>query len=120
MGDLLSGGLDSSLVCAIDAIDLKYAKYLLCHALEGLDYLKDFAAKYCSDDIFKPVRTQYTHAQPFTGETLLLREIFEKYYPWQGEIIVDFRMSNKAWEGCSVSDLALEFRQATAAWQGNA
>ena len=43
-------------------------------------------------------------AMPFTKESLLYREIFEKYYPGQAEMIVDFWMPNKEWEGCDVND----------------
>ena len=43
-------------------------------------------------------------AQPFTKESLLYREIFEKYYPGQAQMIADFWMPNKAWEGCDVND----------------
>ena len=43
-------------------------------------------------------------AAPFTKESLLYREIFEKYYPGQGEMIVDFWMPNKSWKGCDVND----------------
>lgn len=46
----------------------------------------------------------YTHAQPFTKESLLYREIFEKYYPGQSDMVVDFWMPNKAWKGCDVND----------------
>ena len=47
---------------------------------------------------------KYTHARPFTKESLLYRDIFEKFYPGQGEMIKDFWMPNKAWEGCDVND----------------
>ena len=47
---------------------------------------------------------KYTHAKPFTKESLLYREIFEKYYKGQSEMIVDFWMPNKQWEGCNVND----------------
>ena len=59
-----------------------------------VDYLKEYAEK----------RAKYTHAQPFTKESLLYREIFEKYYPGQSQMIVDFWMPNKSWEGCNVND----------------
>ena len=36
--------------------------------------------------------------------TLLYREIFEKYYPGQAEMIVDYWMPNKAWPHCDVND----------------
>ena len=44
------------------------------------------------------------HVRPFTKESLLYRDIFEKYYLGQGEMIVDFWMPNKSWAGCDVDD----------------
>ena len=105
----------------------KKGKYLLRHAFEGdwlpeeilwrekaafsdavghsmVDDLKEYAEGYYSDEEFEERRKAFTHAQPFTKESLLYREIFEKYYPGQSEMIVDFWMPNKAWEGCNVSD----------------
>ena len=34
----------------------------------------------------------------------LYREIFEKYYPGQAEMVQDFWMPNKEWAGCDVND----------------
>ncbi len=103
-------------------------KYLLRHAFEGLgylpdsilwrekaafsdavghsmvDYLKEYAETQYTDEEFEEKRQRYVHAQPFTKESLLYREIFEKYYPDQSDMIVDFWMPNKAWEGCNVND----------------
>ena len=102
-------------------------KYLLRHAFEGdylpesilmrekaafsdavghsmVDYLKEYAEKKYSDEEFEIKSAKYTHAKPFTKESLLYREIFEKYYPGQGEMIKDFWMPNKDWEGCNVND----------------
>ena len=103
-------------------------KYLLRHAFEGLGYLpdsilwrekaafsdavghsmvddlKEYAEARYSDEEFEKRRAKYSHAQPFTKESLLYREIFEKYYPGQAEMVVDFWMPNKAWEGCDVDD----------------
>ena len=103
-------------------------KYLLRHAFEGLGYLPDsilwrekaafsdavghsmvddlkaFAETQYTDEEFEQKRRQYTHAQPFTKESLLYREIFETYYPGQSQMIVDFWMPNKDWEGCNVND----------------
>ena len=103
-------------------------KYLLRHAFEGqnilpeeilwrekaafsdavghsmVDDLKEFAEKQYSDEEFEQRRQKYEHAQPFTKESLLYREIFEKYYPGQAQMIIDFWMPNKAWEGCDVDD----------------
>ena len=103
-------------------------KYLLRHAFEGLDYLpdgilwrekaafsdavghsmvdylKEYAEEKYSDEEFEEKRKRYQHAAPFTKESLLYREIFEKYYPDQSEMIVDFWMPNRSWEGCNVLD----------------
>ena len=105
----------------------KKGKYLLRHACEGdylplsilyrekaafsdavghsmVDYLKAFAETQYTDDEMKLRAAKYTHATPFTKESLLYREIFEKYYPGQAEMVVDFWMPNKEWEGCDVND----------------
>ena len=103
-------------------------KYLLRHAFEGLGYLpdeilwrekaafsdavghsmvddlKEFAEKQYTDEGFEQLRGKYTFAQPFTKESLLYREIFESFYPGQAEMVVDFWMPNKEWEGCNVND----------------
>ena len=49
-------------------------------------------------------KKKYNHARPFTKESLLYREIFEKYYPGQAAMVVDFWMPNKSWKGCDVND----------------
>ncbi len=69
-----------------------------------VDYLKDFANKYYTDEEFDKLSSKYSHAKPFTKESLLYREIFEKYYPNQSEMVKDFWMPNKNWEGCNVND----------------
>ena len=102
-------------------------KYLLRHAFEGdylphdilyrekaafsdavghsmVDDLKEYAETVYTDEEFEQKRQKYAHATPFTKESLLYREIFEKYYPGQGQMIVDFWMPNKSWEGCNVND----------------
>ena len=103
-------------------------KYLLRHAFEGggylpdeilwrekaafsdavghskVDYLKEYAEEQYSDEEYETACKKYTHATPFTKESLLYREIFEKYYPGQADMIADFWMPNKSWEGCDVDD----------------
>ena len=69
-----------------------------------VDYLKEYAQKQYTDAEFESRCKNYTHARPFTKESLLYREIFEKYYPGQAEMIADFWMPNKEWEGCDVND----------------
>ena len=53
---------------------------------------------------FKQAAKKYGHARPFTKESLLYRDIFEKHYPGQAGMIADFWMPNKSWEGCDVND----------------
>ena len=102
-------------------------KYLLRHAFEGdylphdilyrekaafsdavghsmVDYLKEYADARYTDVEYETRRLKYVHARPFTKESLLYREIFEKYYPGQSEMVVDFWMPNKSWRGCDVND----------------
>lgn len=102
-------------------------KYLLRHAFEGdylprdilyrekaafsdaighsmVDYLKEYANNLYTDKEYEKKIQKYTHAKPFTKESLLYREIFEKYYPGQSEMVIGFWMPNKAWAGCDVDD----------------
>ena len=103
-------------------------KYLLRHSFEGegylpdeilwrekaafsdavghsmVDYLKEYAESFYTANEFEEKSCKYSHAQPFTKESMLYRELFEKYYPGQSQMIVDFWMPNKDWEGCDVND----------------
>jgi len=49
------------------------------------------------------LRKKYGHATSFTKESLFYRELFEKYYGSQEQMIADFWMSNNAWGGCNVN-----------------
>ena len=69
-----------------------------------VDDLKEYAEGLYTDEEYEARRLQYDYAMPFTKESLLYREIFEKYYPGQAPMIVDFWMPNKEWEGCNVND----------------
>ena len=102
-------------------------KYLLRHAFEGswlpydilmrekaafsdavghsmVDDLKEYAENYYTDEEFESRVKLYSDPAPFTKESLLYREIFEKYYPGQSTMIADYWMPNKEWEGCNVND----------------
>ena len=103
-------------------------KYLLRHAFEGqgllpddilwrekaafsdavghsmVDYLKAHAEQTYSDSEFEARRKRFAFAQPFTKESLLYREIFEKHYPGQAQMVAGFWMPNRTWEGCDVDD----------------
>ena len=69
-----------------------------------VDDLKAYAEERYSDADFDMLRRKYDYCMPFTKESLLYREIFEKYYPGQAQMIADFWMPNRSWEGCNVSD----------------
>lgn len=69
-----------------------------------VDYLKEYAESKYTDEEFENRCRCYTHARPFTKESLLYREIFEIYYPGQSEMVVDFWMPNREWKGCNVTD----------------
>ncbi len=69
-----------------------------------VDDLKEYAEAQYTDGEFETRRQKYGHARPFTKESLLYREIFEKYYPGQSDMVVDFWMPNRSWKGCDVND----------------
>ncbi len=69
-----------------------------------VDDLKEYAEGRYTGQEFEARRQKYSHAAPFTKESLLYREIFEKYYPGQSGMVTDFWMPNKSWEGCDVDD----------------
>ena len=68
------------------------------------DDLMEYADKTYTQAECEIRKKKYSHARPFTKESLLYREIFEKYYPGQSEMVADFWMPNKSWKGCNVSD----------------
>lgn len=68
------------------------------------DDLMDLAERTYTDEQFEAGIQRYDHARPFTKESLLYRDIFEKYYPGQSHMVTDFWMPNKDWEGCNVDD----------------
>ena len=69
-----------------------------------VDDLKEYAEGCYTQEEYEARRQAYSFATPFTRESLLYREIFERYYPHQAEMVADFWMPNKEWEGCRVDD----------------
>ena len=69
-----------------------------------VDDIKEYANNYYSDEEYNTKIKNYSFNPPFTKESLLYREIFEKYYPNQAQMIKDYWMPNKKWEGCNVND----------------
>ena len=69
-----------------------------------VDDLKEYAGGLYTDAEFEEKRKKYAYCAPFTKESLLYREIFEKYYPGQAEMIAGFWMPNSSWPNCAVTD----------------
>ena len=69
-----------------------------------VDYLRKYAEERYTDGEFMAGCKKYSHARPFTKESLLYRDIFEAHYPGQSAMIADFWMPNRSWEGCDVND----------------
>ena len=69
-----------------------------------VDDLKEFAEQKYTSEAFREGIKKYTYRAPFTKESLLYRDLFERYYPGQAEMIRDFWMPNRNWEGCKVDD----------------
>jgi len=69
-----------------------------------VDDLKEYAESKYTEEEFETRCKKFTHATPFTKESLMYREYFESFYPGQSEMVIDFWMPNKEWEGCNVND----------------
>ncbi|MDD3341486.1 MAG: asparagine synthase B [Bacilli bacterium] len=69
-----------------------------------VDDLKEFAETYYTDADYAKKVLLYKEHTPFTKESLLYREIFESFYKDQSDMVIDFWMPNKNWEGCDVKD----------------
>ena len=90
----------NSLEARVPFGDLDFVKYVMSIRPE----LKKYAESLYSDEAFARGCEKYSFAKPFTKESLLYRDIFEKYYPGQAEMVKDFWMPNKSWKGCDVQD----------------
>lgn len=69
-----------------------------------VDYLKEFAESQYSDAELEDGRARYSYRAPFTKESLLYRDIFEKHFGGHADLIRDFWMPNRDWPGCNVAD----------------
>ena len=69
-----------------------------------VDDLKALAERTYSDGEFKEGCARYDYRPPFTKESLLYRDLFERFYPGQAEMIPDYWMPNRDWPGCAVDD----------------
>lgn len=69
-----------------------------------VDYLKEYAEEKYSNEEFNRFKNKYNYCTPISKESLLYREIFEEFYNGKAELIKDYWMPNKEWEGCNVND----------------
>ena len=69
-----------------------------------VDYLKAHAESLYTDQQFELLKDRFSPPKPFTKESLLYRELFEKFYPGHARMIAGYWMPNKDWEGCNVDD----------------
>lgn len=69
-----------------------------------VDDLKEYAETLYTDEEFARKAATYNYVAPISKESLLYREIFEKYYPGQAQMIKDYWMPNPTWPGCNVDD----------------
>lgn len=69
-----------------------------------VDYIKEYAKSLYTSVEFEAKCKKYSFSQPFTKESLLYREIFERHYTNQAEMVTAYWMPNKSWEGCNVND----------------
>lgn len=68
------------------------------------DDLKELAEQTYTDEEFEKGCKKYSYHRPYTKESLLYRDIFEKYFPDLDEMIKDYWLPNQSWEGCQVTD----------------
>lgn len=69
-----------------------------------VDDLKEYAQTLYTDEEFATKAAKYSYVPPISKESLLYREIFEKCYPGQAQMIKDYWMPNPTWPGCNVDD----------------
>lgn len=69
-----------------------------------VDYLKEFAESEISEKDLSAAHEKYPYGTPFTKESLLYRNIYEKHFKGHAGHIKDFWMPNKEWSNCNVND----------------
>ena len=63
-----------------------------------MDDLKALAEATYTDAEAAEKCARYAHARPFTKESLLYRELFERFYPGQSRMVAGFWMPNRDWQ----------------------
>lgn len=68
------------------------------------DNLKKKAEEMYTEEDVKNAYKKFPKHTPFTKESLMYREIFEEFFPGRSDLVADYWMPNKSWEGCNVND----------------
>ncbi|MCB0421702.1 MAG: asparagine synthase B [Bdellovibrionales bacterium] len=69
-----------------------------------VDYLKARAEKLYSDSEFKSRSFAYKGIRPISKESLMYRELFDRWFAQQVHLIKDYWMPNSEWAHCQVDD----------------
>ncbi|MDD9951289.1 MAG: asparagine synthase B [Zetaproteobacteria bacterium] len=69
-----------------------------------VDDIQVYAARKYTPRCLQHAQRLYTHAKPYSYESLLYREIFESFYPGRAELVKGFWMPNPQWHHCDVQD----------------
>lgn len=70
-----------------------------------VDILKEYAeSQYTDEELKNKIKHYEGSCMPFTKESLLYREIFERHFKGHGNWLKEYWMPNKQWEGCNVLD----------------
>ncbi len=66
--------------------------------------LKAYADTLYTEEEFQDKIKKYSFNPPYTKESLLYRELFEKHYPGRDKLISAYWLPNQSWPGCKVND----------------
>ncbi len=69
-----------------------------------VDEIKAFIDSELLDSEYESTLDSYTYVKPISKESMYYRNKFEQKYPKRENLLIDFWMPNKEWEGCQVGD----------------
>lgn len=69
-----------------------------------VNYIKEYADTLYTEEEMIEKCAKYKHCAPYTKESLLYREIFDKYYAGHDTLIDAYWLPNQTWDGCQVDD----------------
>ena len=75
--------------------------------------LKALAERTYSDEEFRERAVRYDYRRPFTKESLLNRELFERFYSDRARMIPDYWMPNRTWPDATWTTLPFWYYPST-------